>query len=507
MKIVNKNIQEVIKIAINKAVDIISPTYGPASNKVIIKTQFHSTICDDGVQIARDLNLPNETEDAIWSKAKEVAIQTNDRSGDGTTSSLIMLRAIINECAKARNKSSRQMEIELKKAVEEVKKLLLSQSVTIKSKEDLRKVSRISFDDKKIADVIADTWYELGVDGVITVEKSQTMETVSEMASGVTLNKGYASPYMVNDQQRMEVVIENPLLLLSDYDLSNAEQIIPILNKVLESGKNRLVVIAPKIDQHALATLIVNLPHIQNPQTGQVGRLQAVAVELPPTEREAILEDLATLTGAKVISESKGSNMLDVSLDDLGRCERFIAKKDSSIIIKPKGSKKAISEASEAYKANAVRENDPKVKKAYQERLARLTGKIAVIKVGGMTETEHRALKYKVEDAVNAVKVAFKGGVVRGSGLALSSCVTSSPILNIALQAPNAVLMENCDLPPVMLKKSDDAYNIATGEQGHFMSVGVVDPVEVLIAGVESAVSIACVLITATAIIIQPKDK
>lgn len=496
MIIITKGTQDIVRRAINRAVDVIAPTYGIAGNKVIIKNQLHSTIVDDGVQIARDLVLPDAVENAVWERAKEVAIRTNDRVGDGTTSSLIMLRALINGASSSK-KSAREIELELKAGVLDVQTSLRGQAVPIKTKQELRKVARVSFDNEPVANLIADTWFSLGADGVITLDKSQTMETYVEVTDGITLDQGFVSPYMVTNPERMESIVEKPYILLTNYKLSNAEDIIGIMNKLVGVNVRSLVIIADGTDTGALATLIVNRMQ-QDPSK----IFLSVAVNIPSGDKEQVLEDLAILTGARVISESKGDKLEDVEVKDLGRADRFIAKRDSSVILKPKGPRSSILSATAALRVMAAKENDEKLKKKIQERLARMTGKVAVMKVGGMTEAEHRALRFKVEDAVNAVQVAYKSGVVRGAGLALASCKTSSRILNAALQAPHETLMSNCGIDPVELGKNE-AVNLSTGQEGNFIDVGVVDPVDVLIAGVDSAVSIACILLTSTAIMVE----
>lgn len=498
MKTIQKDTFEIVKSAVNKAVDIIAPTYGPASNKVIIARQFSKMAVDDGVQIARDLEFEDEAENAVLFLVKQTAISTNDRVGDGTTSSLIMLRSIINAVASRVKFDGREVEKELKRGLADAKKQLLAEARAIKSKEDLRKVARISFDNEEIASLIADTWFSVGKDGVVTVDRSGTMDTSVEMTDGVTLNTGFCSPYMVSNPSRMEAVVEKPYILLTDYRLTNVNDILPVMNLLASKNIHSLVVIAENVEQEALATINVNI--LQQ-------KFRVVAVPAPKENRTQFLDDLGLLTGAKVFSAEKGDKVELATMDDLGRADRFIAKQSSSVVLGAKGVKQDVKKAIEDLKLAIENEKNPKEKEAHKQRLARLTNKVAVIKVGAATEQEQTTLKYKVEDAVNAVKSAFISGVVCGSGLALARLVTSSRILNEALKQPHEQLKRNMGIYENIVLRDTDAYNVVTGEKGNYFSVGVVDPVEVLLAGVESAVSIASVLLTTSAIMYEPKEK
>jgi len=501
---------EVIKSAVNKMVDLIRPTFGPASNKVIIDKGIYRMVIDDGVQIARDFELEDPSENAIVKLVRETAIKTNDRVGDGTTSSLIILQSIINEVARKSKVDGRKVELELKKGLEEVKKQLLKSTKQIKTKEELKKVALVAFDNEKIADILADTYFKLGKDGIITIDKSSTMETFIEINEGIKLDKGFISPYMITNPQRIESVVEKPYILLTDYKLVEANDILSILNKMVAANKFELVVICENMEQHALATAIVNSPYVVNSATGRPGRIFTVAVQIPyNSDKKQMMEDLALLTGAKLFTESKGDKLENVEIADLGRAEQFICRRDESIIIQPKGKKSGITSAIISIQTAIALETNESKKKELQNRLGLFTNKLARIKVGAPTENEQKALKYKVEDAVNSVKVAFKNGVVCGAGLALSKIKTSSPILNEALQYPARQLRENMGMDETILK-DDEAINVVTKKVGKFLDVGVIDPVDVLIAGVESAVSIASILVTSSGMIIDevidPKD-
>lgn len=498
IKINQKNTFDIICSAVDKTVDLIKPTYGPAANKVIISKVTHKLVVDDGVQIARDLELADPSENAVLNVVREVAVRTNDRVGDGTTGALIMLQAIIKSIASRPGRDGAKIEKELKKASDEARDQLLAQAKKIKSKDELLKVARISFDDPKVSEIIADTWFKLGKDGIVTVDRSGTMETFAEVTEGITMNRGYVSPYMVTNPQRMEAVVEKPHILITDYRLTETGDILPIMNKLAQKQIVNLVLICENIEQSALATAIVNKMQ---------GKFNLIAVNAPKDQGQTFLEDVAMLTGAKLFSEKKGDKLENAEINDLGRAGRFISRRSESVIIEPKGKRtdimKALADLNMAHSSSA----DESEKKDLQKRIAIFSNKIAVIKVGAATENEERALRYKVEDAVNAVHAAFQGGVVCGAGLGLSRLETSSEILNEALQAPFRQLKLNMGIEKHRELKEDEAINAVSGKIGKYLEVGVIDPVDVLIAQIESAVSIASLLITTNGMIVEEPKK
>lgn len=502
-EITTKDPFSIIQSAVRKAAAVVKPTYGPASNKVIISKTTHFLHVDDGVQIMRDLKFDDPNEDAVLKEIRSTAVKTNDRVGDGTTSSIIMLDAIIEQVGRKVKWDGHKIEAELKAGAVEAKKQLEAMASPVKTLDDLKKVARVSFDDEKISTIIAETWHKLGPDGVVTVEGGAGYETTTEIADGLKFSRGYISPYMITNQQRMEAVIEKPYILLTDYRLTEAGDVLPIMEALAQKQIFSVVIIAENIEQSALATLIVN--KMQN-------KFTAVAINTPPAENPTqLLEDIAKLTGGKLISMHKGDKLQDVKIEDLGRAERFVAYRDSSAIIKPKSTKKLVDATIAEIRASIDAEKDPKTKLQHQKRLAFFASKVALIKVCGPTQEEQRALQYKVEDAVNAVKAAYKGGIVAGAGLSLASLHTSSDILNQALQYPFRQLMENMGLNnkieeftlPGAKGTKIYALNVRTGKRGPYAEVGVVDPVDVLIAGIESAVSIASLLVTTSGMIVE----
>lgn len=496
---------DTIRSAVNKAADLVKPTFGPASNKVIIDKPMYRMVVDDGVQILRDLEFNDPDENAALKVMRETAIKTNDRVGDGTTGAVIMLQAILEQVAKKRRFDGRKIELELKRGLEDVRKQLTKSAKQIKTREDIKKIALVSFDDEKIADMVADLYHKLGEDAVITLDRSQTMDTTAETSDGVKISTGYLSPYMVTNGQRMETDVDNPHILITDYRLTEANDVLPIMNKLAAEGKGNLVIIAENVEQHALATLVINLPHVMNPQTQQPGKLMSIAIAAPKDidDRKVFLEDIALMTGAKMFTESKGSKVETAEVKDLGRARKFICRREESIIVGPLGDKSSVATAVSSLRSAMESEKDPKKKEKLQRRLGVFTNRLAVIKVGAPTDNEQKALKYKVEDTVHCVRSALKSGVVCGSGLALSRIHTSSPILNEALRYPARQLRENMGLDEEDNIKDGHALNVVTGKTGPFMEVGVADPADVLLAGVESAVSIASILLTTSGMLVE----
>lgn len=497
--ITTKNTFEITKSVVDQAVNLTKPTYGPAGNKVIISKVTHGLVVDDGVQIMRDLELSDPTENAILKVIREVAIKTNDLAGDGTTGAMIMLQAIFETISQLTNKTGRAIEKELKKAVGEVRNQLNALAKPVKTLEELKKVARISLDNEEVSNLIAKTWFDVGPEGVVTVESSPMMETTAEMVNGLTFKRGYISPYMITNPERMEAVVEKPYILLTDFRLTEAADILPVMNLLAGKEIRNLVLIADNVEQAALATIVLNKAQ---------GQFNVVAINTPQAEnQQMMLEDIALITGARVFSMSKGDKLDTVQLEDLGQAKRFISKRDSSVIIGPQGKKSEIKRAVADLSSAINLVTTEKEKKVLQERMALFTNKIAVIKAGAATDNERRALQYKIDDAVHSVKAAYKGGVVCGAGLALSNLTTSSPILNEALKVPHKQLMRNMGIEADQNLKPGQAMNVVTGKVGKYMDVGVIDPVDVLIAGVESAVSIASLLITTSGMIVERPQK
>ena len=505
--IVREKTFNTIQSAVNKMIDFIRPTLGPAGNKVIIDKMLYKMVVDDGVQISRDFELEDPAENAVVKVIREAAIKTNDRVGDGTTGSLIVLQGIINEVARRSHRDGSKIVRELEAGLEEIRAQLLKKKRDIKTKEDLKKVALIAFDNEQIAELISDLYWKIGKDGIITIDRSPTMETHAEVSEGTKIERGYISPYMVNNAERMECILENPYVLLTDYRLLESNDLFPIMNKMMAEKKRGLVLIAENVEDQALATLVINLPQVLNPHTKKLGTFPAVAINLPKVdERDIFLEDMAILTGSTVVSANKGDKLDQVDTSVLGQCEKVIVKREETIFVGPKGKKPDINKIVADLQRSLKNEKDEKIKKDLIYRLGRFTNSIGVIKVGALTDNEQKSLKYKVEDTVNAVKSAYQGGVVKGAGLALAGIKTSSPILNEALQYPRRQLLDNMGAEEEMYA-GEAARNLATNKVGNYFDVGVIDPIDVVIAGVESAVSIASILLTSSGILAETQKK
>lgn len=453
MKIIQDKSFETILSAVDKLVELVKPTYGPAGNKVIIGKGYGVSVLDDGVQIAKDLELEDEAENYVLKLIREVAVKTNQRVGDGTTGSLIMLQAILNE-AKTSNLTSKQIVENLDKGLKEAISQIKDKSKSIDTKEDLEKVARISFDNEEIAKLLADLIYKIGEDGLIDVQSSQSAKIESEIVAGYKLNAGYVSPYMANDGDKC--VIEDAIVLATNKGFYNNQEIVPVMELVAKSGKSNLVIFCKDFSGEALSTAILNKIK---------GSFRLLAIKTS----EQDLGDISLLTGAKTVMDRK------IEESDFGKAKKIVSRLDDTVIIDGAGDKTELAQVVEELKkdeANAL-------------RVANLTNAVAIIKVGAKTESEAKALQFKIEDASNAIKVAYKGGVVAGAGSTLESLETSSDILNRAFKYPRKQLEENV---------------------GVLDTANVIDPTEVVIAGIESAVSIAKLLLTTRGIIYDVKQ-
>jgi chaperonin GroEL len=490
---------EIIQKVVTDLVDLVKPTYGANGKKVMIANAYSTKILDDGVSVAKAYKSENQMENVVLDVIKEVAIKTNDRVGDGTTTSLIMVGSIISQLTNLELINSKDIAEGLNLAAKEAIEVLRKQKKDITTVEELEKVARISFDNADIAKVIAELVHKVGQDGVIAVQEANTMETTAEFVEGFSFDKGYISPYMVTNVNRMEATFDGVPIIVTDYRVSSVQDLMAILIPLTKDGIREAVLIAEDLTGEALHAAVMNKIK---------GQFNLVAIQAPGfgSSRTDYYQDIAAITGAEFISQGRGMQLKDFKPDMVGSSESIIIRPKETIILGGKGDPKVIGAISDGIKVAIEKEENPYAIKSLKNRLAKLNNGIAVIKVGSPTQAETIALKEKIEDAVNAVKVAYNGGVVAGSGLALSRIKTSNPVLNIALAEPFKQIMANSNYPPVEKLGEDDAYNVVTAVQGNFMDVGVVDPVEVLIAGIESAVSIATMLITTSAIFVDIPD-
>ena len=412
----NEKARRALKSGIDKAANTIKITLGPRGRNVALDKGYGGpTITNDGVSIAKEISFKDKFENMGAEIVKEVASKTTDIAGDGTTTSVVLLQAIVEEGMKSLSSGTNAMALKvgIEKATQDVVAELKKLAKKIKNDDEIRQVATVSAESEEIGKIIADTIAKVGKDGVVTVEESESFGIENEVVEGMQFDKGYLSHYMVTDTSRMEAVYKNALLLLTDKKISTIQEILPILEKVAASGKKELVVIADDVDGEALTTLVVNRLR---------GAFNVLAIKAPGygDRKKEILQDIAVLTGGTVISESEtGTKFEDATLDMLGKAGKVVSKKDSTVIVGGAGTKKAIESRVAEIRAQ-IKNTDAKFdKEKLEERLAKLTGGVAVVRVGAATETEMKYLKLKIEDAVNATKAAIEEGIVAGGGSAL----------------------------------------------------------------------------------------
>jgi chaperonin GroEL len=524
-----------VRNALKRGVDIVASavkvTLGPKGRNVALSKSWGGpTITNDGVSIAKEIDLADKFENMGAAIVKEVATKTNDKAGDGTTTAVVLTQAIINEGLKRTALGANAMmvrrgiEAAAKDAVEELKKM----AKPIKGKTDIRQVATISAESAELGETIADTVEKVGKDGVVTVEESQALGIESDYVEGMEFDKGYVSAYLVTNPERMEAEAKDVAILVTDKKISTIKEILPLLEKVAQSGKKDLVIIADDVDGEALTTLILNKLR---------GAFNVLAVKAPGygDRKKEILSDIATTIGATVITEDLGLSLEKAELSHLGRANRVVATKDSTVIVGGKGAKKDI-DARVAQLKKQVQASDSKFdKEKLEERIAKLSGGVAVIRVGAATETEMKYLKDKIEDAVNATKAAIAEGIVPGGGAALakvgdklSKKVNATAhdeysvgyrILISALSAPLLQIVHNTGredgavvLRDVVRAGGSHGFN-ASAESNDVAIVdmyeaGIIDPVKVTRSGVENAASAAAVLLTTEAAIADiPEEK
>jgi chaperonin GroEL len=506
---------------VDRVANAVKITIGPKGRNVVLDKKFGSpTITNDGVTIAKEIELEEPFQNMGAQLVKEVASKTNDIAGDGTTTATVLAQALIN--AGLQNVAAGANPIQLKKgielAVEAVVAAIKEQSVPISEREKIAQVAAISAADPEIGEIVADAMEKVGKDGVITVEESKGLETELELVEGMQFDKGYMSPYMVTNAQRMEAVLEDPYILITDRKISSIADLLPILEKVVQSGKP-LLVIAEDVEGEALATLIVNKLR---------GTFNAVAVKAPGfgDRRKAMLQDIAILTGAQVISEEVGLKLDSAQLTSLGRARRITVTKDDTTVVEGAGSQDAIKGRIEQIKAEIEKSTSDWDKEKLQERLAKLAGGVAVIKVGAATETELKEKKHRMEDAVSATRAAVEEGIVPGGGVVLVNCVaaldgvkaegdvkTGVNILRRALEEPLRQIADNAgEEGSVVVEKvknlpKGQGYNAATGEYVDMVAAGIIDPTKVTRSALQNAASIAALLLTTEALITDIPEK
>lgn len=506
---------------VNKLADAVKVTLGPKGRNVILEKKFGSpTITKDGVTVAKEIELKDPWENMGAQMVREVASKTSDIAGDGTTSATVLAQAIYREGVKNVAAGANPMELKrgiekaVAAAIEEIKKL----SKPVKGKE-IAQVGTVSANnDETIGNIIAQAMEKVGKDGVITVEEAKSMETSLEVVEGMQFDRGYLSPYFVTDPERMEVVLENPLMLLYEKKISSMKDLLPILEQVAKMGKP-LLIIAEEVEGEALATLVVNKLR---------GTLHVAAVKAPGfgDRRKAMLEDIAILTGGKVISEDLGIKLENVRMEDLGKAKKIVIDKDNTTIVEGAGRSQDIEARVKQIRKQVEDTTSDYDREKLQERLAKLVGGVAVIKVGAATETEMKEKKARVEDAMHATKAAVEEGIVPGGGVAYLRSVRAieklkldgdqqigANIIRRALEEPVRQIAANAGAEGSVivekLKSSGDSvgYNAASEKVEDLMEAGIIDPAKVCRIALTNSSSIASLLLTTEAIISEIKDE
>lgn len=517
----DEDARRALERGVNALADAVKVTLGPKGRNVVISKSWGApTITNDGVTIAKEIELEDSYENLGAQLAKEVATKTNDIAGDGTTTATVLAQALVREGLKVVAAGGAPVELKrgIDAAVKAVNEELLKQARQVNGKEEISQVGAISSRDKSIGDLIAEAFDKVGKDGVISVEESSTTAMELEFTEGMQFDKGYISPYFVTDTDSMEAVLENPYILLTQGKISSVAEILPMLEKVSQSGK-ALVIIAEDVDGEALSTLVVNRIR---------GTFASVAIKAPAfgDRRKAILEDIAILTGAQVISADIGLKLDQVDIDVLGTARRVVVAKDNTTIVDGAGEKSAVEDRVAQIKREMENSDSDWDKEKLSERLAKLSGGVCVIKVGAHTEVELKEKKHRIEDAVSATRAAIEEGIVSGGGSAVIHAAdvlkgdlgltgdqaVGVQIVRRAVIEPLRWIAENAGMEGyVAVDKVRElgvgkGLNAATGEYGDLIAQGVIDPVKVTRSALENAASIAGMLLTTEALVVEKKE-
>ncbi len=502
---------------VDKLADTVKVTLGPKGRNVVLEKSFGSPlITNDGVTIAKEIELEDHFENMGAKLVSEVASKTNDIAGDGTTTATVLTQAIVREGLKNVTAGAnplgirRGIELATKAAVEELHNI----SAIVDSKEAIAQVGAVSSGSEQVGNYIADAMEKVGNDGVITIEESKGIETELEVVEGMQFDRGYLSQYMVTDNDKMEAVLENPYILITDKKISNIQEILPLLEQILQQSKP-LLIIADDVDGEALPTLVLNKIR---------GTFNVVAVKAPGfgDRRKAMLEDIAILTGGTVITEDLGLELKDATLQSLGQASKVVVNKDTTTIVEGAGDSENIAARVQIIKGQIAETTSDFDREKLQERLAKLAGGVAVIKVGAPTETELKEMKLRIEDALNATRAAVEEGMVSGGGTALVNVInkvaeaeskatgdvaTGVRIVLRALEEPVRQIAENAGYEGSVivdrLKKEElgVGFNAATGEWVNMLEAGIVDPTKVTRSALQNAASVAALLLTTEAVV------
>ena len=507
---------------VDKLADTVKITLGPKGRNVLIERSYGSPlITNDGVSIAKEIEFEDQVENMGAQLVKEVATKTNDVAGDGTTTATLLTQAIVREGFKNVTAGANPMVLKkgISGAVEVAVEYLKNSAVKVDDKESVAQVASVSAGDREIGELISEAMEKVGTDGVITVEESRSLGTTLDVVEGMQFDRGYLSPYMAANSEKMEAVLDNPYILLTDKKISNIQDLVPLLEDIMKSGK-KLLIVADDVDGEALATLVVNKLR---------GTLDVVAVKAPGfgDRRKAMMEDIAILTGGTVISEELGYELKEATVDMLGKAGTVKVNKDHTVIVNGAGDKSEIEERVEKIKGEIEDSTSDFDREKLQERLAKLVGGVAVINAGAATETELKDKKLRLEDALNATRAAVEEGIVAGGGTSLISAIdkvseyaesldgdmrTGARIVVRALEEPVRQIAENAGYEGSVIvakvKESNKGvgFNAATEEYVDMIEAGIVDPVKVTRSALQNASSVAGMLLTTEAGISEIKE-
>ncbi len=516
-----------LKKGVNTLADAVKTTLGPKGRAVILEKGYGSPVVTyDGVTIAKEIELENKIENIGAELVKEVASKTNDSAGDGTTTATLLAQILINEGLKnvSAGVDPINMQHGMQKAYEVVMEELKKLSREVKGTEGYTQVATISARDEEIGKEIAHVIEKVGKDGVITVEEGQTIGVTTEFVDGMQFDRGYVSPYMVTNAEKMQADIENPLILVTDKKISSIAEILPLLEKVVKAGKKEMVIIADEVDGEALATLVLNKLR---------GIFTVLAIKAPGfgDRKKELLQDIAALTGAELISDDLGRKLENVEVEQLGGAHRVVSDKDNTKIVSGKGDKEILQKRIAQIKTQLEKADSEFDREKLQERLGKLAGGVAIIKVGAATEIEQKEKKYRIEDAVNATKAAAEEGIVPGGGVALvrasqaieklietfdksqlAEIVGAKTVLQ-AITTPLKQIAQNAGfdgsvvLNKVIEGKDDFGFNAATGAYVHMIEAGIIDPTKVTKSALTNAMSVASMLIITEATVSDIPNK
>ena len=517
----NEEARRALERGVNVLADAVKVTLGPKGRYVVLDKKFGApTITNDGVTIAREIEVEDVFENQGAQLVREVATETNDKAGDGTTTATILAQAIVREGLKNVAAGANPMGLKrgIETAVEAVVENLQSQSKEISGKEDIARVATISSREREIGDVIADAIEKVGKDGVVNVEEGQTLGLELEFTEGMQFDKGYLSPYMITDAERMEAVLDDPYVLIANQKIGAVKDLLPVLEQVIQAGRP-LLIVAEDVEGESLATIVVNKLR---------GTFQAVAVKAPGfgDRRKRMLEDIAVLTSGEVITEEMGLKLENTKVSQLGHARRIVVDKDSTTIIDGAGKSDAIKGRIKQLKAEIENTDSDFDREKLQERLAKLSGGVAVVKVGASTETEMKEKKHRVEDALEATRAALEEGIVPGGGVALMNAVaaikldsyegderTGASIVSRSLEEPIRQLADNAGLEGSVVVDTihrgtkGHGLNVETGVYEDLVKAGIIDPTKVTRLALQNAASIAKNILTTEAVVAEVPEK